>query len=209
MSDVKPNQTVKIFLKTRQGLDVILECLVKEYLNDRLSLNFNETLFEPYYDYLQEGDEIGVKIFTPLGVIVFYSMILNSPQEEEFVIEYVEASPQIQRREYARIECHEKLIIETNDKNLITARTLDISGNGIKFEVNDEENKNIVPEDIVKMTLTMPNAKSVIAKAKIVNTTSLPRGEHVLTYVEIDEKDRDRIIKRCFELQTNTEESFE
>ena len=34
-------------------MDVILECLVKEYLNDRLSLNFNETLFEPYYDYLQ------------------------------------------------------------------------------------------------------------------------------------------------------------
>ncbi len=209
MSDVKPNQTVKIFLKTRQGVDVILECLVKEYLNDRLSLNFNETSFEPYYDYLQEGDEIGVKIFTPLGVIVFYSMILNSPQEEEFVIEYVEASPQIQRREYARIECHEKIIIETSDKNLIIARTLDISGSGIKFEVNDDENQHIVPEDIVKMTLTMPNAKSVVARAKIVNTTFLPRDEHVLTFIEIDEKDRDRIIKRCFELQTNTEESFE
>lgn len=198
MSDVKPNQKVKLFI---DSIDVILDCTVKYFDNDRIALNYGKKLLE-YSDYLQEGDEVGIKIFTPVGIIVFDAMILDSPLEREFVIEYVESSPKIQRREYTRVPFESKLILEKGSKKIVIAKTLDVSGGGIKFEtLNSEDHTAFVPNEKVKITLYIPNNRSVNTYAKIIENNSLPKEHHVLQFIDIDESERERIIKKTFELQ--------
>lgn len=197
MGDIKPNQKVKLFL---DSMDVIIDCSVKSHDNDRIVLDFDKNILE-YAEYLQEGDEIGVKIFTPVGIIVFDSMILNSPLEKEFVIECVESSPKVQRREYARVPFQTKIILEKSNKTLLIAQTIDISGGGIKFLTKEEDNNAFLPEEKVKITLYMPEEKSINTRARIVENPHIPKNNHVLQFLDIDESERERIIKKCFELQ--------
>ncbi len=196
MGEIKEGQKVKLTINTDEGLEKELECTIKNIYADRLSLNYPEEIFK-YIEYFEEGEDVPVKIFTPLGIKSFSALILDSPYEEDFTIEYIENANEIQRREYVRVQLCVKVFIEKEDKNNVIAYTIDVSGGGIKFMSEEKFND----KEKIKIVMYMPDDKAIQAKGVIVHNQFIPKNQHIVSFSEIDEKDRDRIIKKCFEIQ--------
>lgn len=196
MGEIRENQQVKLSFNLFDGSEKEVTCRIKSFHNDRISLKPTTSL-DAYIEYLQEGNEVKAKIFTPLGVKVYEAMVINSPLEDEFVIEYVENTVQIQRREYLRMPYQVKLVIERNNKEVIITQTVDISGGGVRFFHGGAFEE----DELVKASLYIPDERLIKAQGLILPHTNIPEGQYALFFDEIDERDRDRIIKKCFELQ--------
>lgn len=197
MGEIREGQKVKIYLMTMEDSEKEFDCSIKDVYTDRLVLNFPPEILA-YSEQLEEGSEIPVRIFTPLGVKVFDTMVLNSPQESEFTIEYVQNSTDIQRREYVRVQCNMKVVIEQGGyNNNIVTYTIDIGGGGIRFFYEG----SFAPQESVKITLFMPEDRSIQARGTVIENNFIPANHHVLSFTEIEEKERDRLIKKCFEIQ--------
>lgn len=200
MSEIRAGQKIKLCFKTDGNSEAEFDCFIKEVFKDRLSLAFSGEIMR-YINFLDEGKELQVKTFTPLGVKVFTTMILNSPLEDDFVIEYVEDSIQIQRREHVRVFLNAKIIIIRECFENISTKTVDISGGGLRFFYEG----NFYPQESVEIFLYLPSqVKPIKAVGTIQHNEYLPKNEHVLLFTSIDEKDRDIIIKQCFNIQRNT-----
>lgn len=200
MGEIRENQQVKLSFKTFDETEKELTCRVKSFKGDRLALK-PSTELDAYVDYLHEGDEVKVQLFTPLGVKLFDALILDSPSEPEFVIEYVENSVQIQRRDYIRVPLKAKIVIERDNREVIITETVDLSGGGVRFLHKGGFNEN----EIVKLSLYLKNERLIIAKGLILTNEHLPEGQKALFFDEIEEKDRNIIIKKCFGMQLNVE----
>ena len=192
MSDLSLNQKAKIFFDSENGIEMELDCYINNIEDDRLGLDYPQDA-ETLKKYLEEGTPIDVKIFTPSGLMVFESVVINSP-DEGFVIEYVEDAVVIQRRDYSRSPLKTKLELKLRTETFV-ASTIDISGGGIKFFSKEDLN----PEEVVTGKLYLKNF-DVPARfeAVILDNPSLQPDEYTLAFTNIDEKERDKIIKTCF-----------
>lgn len=198
MGEIQENQQTKLFFKLADSSEKELNCTIKKIYSDRISLNFPEDVND-YLDYLQEGDEISVKIFTPTGIKAFDAVILNSPIENDFVIEFVEDYLEIQRRMYLRMEFNAKVLIERGKTNIVT-HTLDIGGGGIRFFYEG----SLDDKETVNCHLFLPMLPTINAQGIIIKDPRLNENEYVMVFTNIEEKNRDKIIKKCFELQVNS-----
>lgn len=197
MGEIREGQKAKLSFKMADNSEKEFDCFIKEIQKDRLSLDFSQEILS-YAQYLEEGTELPVKIFTPSGIKLFDSIILNSPLESEFTIEYTENSIQIQRRAYTRVDLKTKVIIERTERTNVVTHTIDISGGGLRFFYEGD----FEPKERVKFLLYLPfEAHSVQAEGIIINNEHLQKNEHILYFTEIKERERDRIIKKCFEIE--------
>lgn len=197
MGEIRAGQIIKLYSNAAYDSDKEFICTIGHVYNDRLELNLSEGVPDDL-EFLEEGSEILVKIFTPSGVKIFDSIVLNSPLEPEFVIEFAEFAMEIQRREFIRVQLDTKVVIQRPDRTFVVAMTMDISGGGVRFL----HKGTLTPGEDVKVTLYLPNTRFVEAKAKILDNARLPINQHVLVFTQIDEGDRDRIVKQCFDIQT-------
>lgn len=201
MSEIKENQLIKLIFSTADGSEKELDCTIKKLYKDRIAIRFSEETIK-YIDYLGEGEEINVKIFTPSGIKMFNAIILNSPLEAEFIIEFVEDYIEIQRRKYLRADLETKVIIQRPEKENIVTSTIDIGGGGIRFHFDGRfENK-----EKVTCLLYLPMAiRSIQATGVIISEEHLGKNQYVLIFTKIEERDRDQIIKKCIEIQAANE----
>lgn len=196
MSEISINEKAKIFFDGENDIEMELDCIVKKIYDDRLEIEYPEDAPQTLKQYLQEGTPIDVKVFTPSGLVVFESMVINSPDEEEFTIEYVEDAVVIQRRDYSRSLLKTKLMLESR-KEVFICSTIDISGGGIKFCSSED----LEPEQPVKGKLYLRNFDMpAVFEGEILDNPSLQPDEYTLAFTNIDEKERDKIIKTCFDL---------
>lgn len=198
MGEIRADQKAMLSFKVADNSEKELDCHVKNIYTDRLSLRYPEETLS-YAQYLEEGNEVPVKIFTPSGIKMYDAMILNSPLESEFVIEYVESAIQeIQRREYSRIQLKTKIIIEREDADNIVTQTVDIGGGGIRFVHNGVFH----PDEKVSCRLYFPfEMASYFLQGQITKKPHLPANEHIMLLNRITEHDRGRIIRKCFEIE--------
>ena len=200
MSEIREDQKAKLSFKLPDDSYKEMECFVKGIHHDRLSLTFPKEMM-PYVRYLQEGEEVPISIFTPTGIRMFNSVILNSPLEEEFVVEYDENYTQIQRREYTRAKLETKFIVERLENENIVTHTIDIGGGGVRFFYEG----SFKPNELVHCRLYLPFIlASVQAQGHILEKPYLNKNEHVVFFSKISEIERDKIIKKCFELETKS-----
>ncbi len=196
MREIRKKQKAKISILLDNGSERNFECFVKEVHSDRIYLDYPKEIIE-YGQYLQEGLTLSVKIYTPSGIKMYDAMVLNSPLDFDFVIEYVEDYIQIQRREYLRVPLETKVIIERESENIVT-KTIDVSGGGIRFLSNKKLNYN----EKIKCMLYLPmRLESIKAQGVIIRAPHLPQGQYIMLFEKISERDRDKIVKKCFELQ--------
>jgi len=197
MGEIREHQKAKLSFKMADNSEKEFECQIKEVQKDRILLDFPKEMLD-YAQYLDEGSEMPVKIFTPTGIKIFDTIILNSPTESDFVIEYVEDAIKVQRREYQRVNLETKLIIERGEKLNVVVKTIDISGGGIRFFC-EESFEN---QEELNVLLYLPyELRSLKIQGSILKKGHLEKNEHVLLFTKIDEKDRDKIIKRCLKIQ--------
>lgn len=204
MNDIIENQQIKLSFKISDDSQKDLSCSIKKAYKDRLALNFPKETID-YINYLQEGDEVKANIYTPTGIKMFDAIILNSPLESEFIIEFVEDYIEIQRRKYLRSDLDTKVIIERGEEDNIVTHTLDIGGGGIRFfyqgDFHHQEN--------VGCLLYLPMyLRSIKARGIIIRDEYLKKNEHVLVFTKIEERERDKIIKKCIELQAGISQQF-
>lgn len=201
MDEIKKDQKVKLLLRMADVSIKEIDCQIKEVYSDRISLTTPSEVLENA-EYLQEGQEFVVKIFTPNGVKIFDTIVLDSPLEEEFVIEYAAVASEVQRREYVRVPMQVKIVVQKNDNKGVIASTIDISGGGIRFEYYD----GLVAGEEVQVDMYFPELKMIQVRGVVIHNDFFPENVFVLAYTEINEMDRDRIIKRCFKEQISKPE---
>lgn len=193
MKDISENQRAILTFKLDENTKKEVNCIIKEIQNDRISLIFPEDMMA-YADYFAESTEIPVKICTPTGLKTFDTIIINSPLEDEFVIELSEDIVDIQRRAYPRASVDTKIIIERTDNDNIIAKTVDIGGGGIRFTCNGD----FRPDEEVRVLLYLPfQIHSTKAKGVILHKEYLPKNECVIVFTKIEDQDRNKIIKNC------------
>ncbi len=195
MNKISKDEKAAIFFDGENGIEMQLDCIVKEIFKDKLELEYPSDA-ETLKQYLEDGTPIDVKVYTPSGLLVFESTVLSSPDNDKFVVEYVEDAVVIQRRDYTRSPLKTKLTLELS-KEVFIASTIDISGGGIKFFSKEE----LEPEQVVKGKLYLRNFDTpAVFEAVILDNPSLQPDEYTLAFTNIDEKERDKIIKTCFDI---------
>ena len=198
MGDIKEGQLAKIIFEADYK-SAFIDCTIKDVYSDRMSLDVSDEIIDNA-KYLQEGAEIAVKVFTQSGIRIFNSIVLNSPEEPEFIIEYVENSIQLQRRNFSRVAFECPLLIKRITDRDIKAKTIDISGGSIRF-VTEEE---LSFDKKLEVYFYLPEGhKAVSFVGHLVGLEHLPQNEYVIVFDEISETDRNKIIKKCFEIETS------
>lgn len=203
MREIEESQKAKLSFLLPDNTEKDIICTVKEIFNDRMSLVYPPEAIT-YAKYLQEGAEVPVSIFTSNGVNVFESMILNSPLESDFMIEYTGEYVHIQRRQYSRSILETKIIIERKSGNILT-HTIDIGGGGLRFFYEG----NFQSKEDVEIRLFLPlQIKSIVAHGYVIeHQPYLPENQHVIYFTKISKEDQEKIVKKCAELEAAKNEN--
>lgn len=194
MFELQNGQEVKIKFDTPSLSDIEINCSVKWYENDRISLVFPEEQ-KNYEKDLPEGKEIEVIIYTNSGIFVFESIVMNSPLERNFVIELPDEKKKIQRRDYIRAPINLKMHLKKGDTEFET-KTINIGGGGVRFITQE----NLEMGDLWKFILFLPENKKIQGLGKVLYT--ILKGNNmasVIAFSDIKETERNRIIKLCLD----------
>ena len=205
MKEIRKGSTIKLKVKISSIREVELNCTVLLPQRDRLFLSFPPQ-YEEYAQYLNEGQELTAVLHAENGLQLFDSIILNSPLDKHFIIEYDTNATIVQRREYVRVKARIDMMLETNGK-YTKATTENIGGGGIKFNAIQEFKKN----DTINYSLKLPEMdNSIKGTLRIIKIDKHELGtSYVGIYTTINETDRNKIIKFCFEKEANIQRNSE
>lgn len=221
MTNIQVNQRLSITIDTPEGEKSILS-YVREVYPDRLVLTQPQD-WEEYVSYLEEGEEIKTKIFTRVGVLLYTAVIMNSPADDAFTIEYNEDFAQIlQRRAYTRVsletvvDCSYDELVKADvinddsksdfvefaaplscefETKVVEAETIDIGGGGLRIKTKAD----LPRQKTITFKINLFD-DIIIAKGVIVENNSLPEHQYGVQFTQISNDDRDKIIKTCFKI---------
>lgn len=195
MEELKKGQKIKIKFNASSIRSFEVTCTLKWYESDRIGLIYPENE-QTQVKYLHEGKELEVIIYTEKGIYLFDSIVIDSPYNRDFIIEFPEEKTKIQRREYVRAPIQLDFVLNKREFEEIT-KTINIGGGGVRFNCNKEFKSG----DIWDFDLYLPVKDSLISgTGEILYSTR--QGSNVVSvikFAEIEESSRNKIIKLCFE----------
>ena len=103
-------QRVRVGVETENGELFQFFSYIKNFSDDRLFLVFSEANAK-YEQYLTEGKEVRLSIYTPIGIFLTTAIILNSANNCEFDVEIEHEPKRIQRRRYVRADGFYRMIL--------------------------------------------------------------------------------------------------
>lgn len=219
---VQQDQQINIILKTEEGQKII-SSYIREVYPDRLVLTQPQN-WETYLSYLEEGEEIDTKVLTRAGVFLYTSVILNSPVDDCFTIEYNENSAKLlQRRAYTRVKMDtivdcEYDVLDKNEKSAnqniygnmvqfstslsckfekftVEAETIDMGGGGLKIKAVSE----LPLKTPITFCINLFD-DIIVAQGVIVENNKLPEKQYGIMFTKISDEDREKIIKTCVQI---------
>ena len=194
MTAIKRGLKVQIEFESGFGKKSRIDCYILDYEDDRIELMYPASK-EEFIPYLSEGTELKAFIYTFGGIQVLDSIVLNSPLED-FTIEYHEDTQIIQRRKYLRVPLITELFITLPEGNK-KSETLDVSGGGIRFAFGE----TLENQKVYNGSLRLEKYEPLIFFTGIVSKKSFFKpDEYVIEFTEIDENSREKIIKKCVEV---------
>jgi len=221
MTNIQVNQRLSIAIDTPEGEKNILS-YVREVYPDRLVLTRPQD-WEENISFLEEGEEVKTKIFTRVGVLLYTAVILNSPADDNFTIEYNENFAQIlQRRAYTRVsletivDCSYDELIKAEvinntatsdfvefsaplscefETKIVEAETIDIGGGGLRIKTKED----LPRQKSITFKINLFD-DIIVAQGVIVENNSLPEHQYGVQFTKISNDDRDKIIKTCFKI---------
>lgn len=193
MRHIAKGTKVRIEFEDKNKTQHNVECYVVESESDRLILTFPPS-GRKYIDCFREGESIKAYIYSYSGILILTPMIIEAPNDENLItIEFKEEQQVIQRRQYFRISYTTDFCIEVDGKKIHT-RTIDVSGGGVRF-LSDEEIKT---EEVYKGELRISSIDNPVELlGRVFKKNPDKKNEYVFEYTRIDEKQRDKIIKKC------------
>lgn len=195
LNPIKRGLKVQVEVETGRTRTVI-DCYILEPDSDRLTLSFPASKNE-YAPYLSEGTEIKAFVYSFTGIMIFDSIVFDSPFDGQFVIEFSENHQVIQRRKYLRIPYITDFFLEREDGNIKTS-TVDISGGGVRFLTNF----HLKAEQQYSAQLRLNSYEPMIKVCGMILKKNFYRNnEYVLEFMQIEEKERERIIQKCVKIE--------
>lgn len=166
-----------------------VEAIIDKVEPDRIKLNWVKAV-DAQIRKLQEGDEVLAAVHTSAGVKRMNSMIISD--YKELIIENAPAISELQNRAFVRASVKIRIFIKTKGK-LLGASTLDLSGGGVKFELDKEK---LDPNSEIQIRFLEDDfSKDMTIKAKIIKI--FDPNIYVANFTDIDEHDRDKIVRFC------------
>lgn len=195
MGTVKVAQRVRIGVEAEGGQILQFFSYIKQVGSDRIKLVFSPTK-QHFTQYLTEGSTIKLSIYTPIGILLMDSIVIQEPVDCEFEVEFSPMAKRIQRRKYVRAKANYRLIIEQMNKTF-TALSEDIGGGGVRFMCDSP-----LQQSSAKGKLFVPDFQEGIAfTGKIIIKQHFKQNEYLLEFDKISEEDRTKIIQKCIQLE--------
>lgn len=195
LNPIKRGLKVQIEFETGSKRN-ILDTYILEPDSDRLTLSFPDSKRE-FAPYLREGTEIKVFIYTFTGIMIIDSIVYDSPFDGKFIIEFNEQHQVIQRRKYLRMPYITDFFLEKEDGNLKT-ESVDIGGGGVRFITDYPLKASSHYRVQLRLSAYEPMIK---AEGTILKKNFYKPNEYVLEFMKIDEKERDKIVQKCFQIE--------
>jgi len=203
MKELAAGQKAKVKVELSSIRSIEIDCEIKWSEPDRVALTFPEDKLE-YASYFLEGQEIMVTLYTLKGIRIYESIVIDSPFEGDFTVEYYEGNDEeyvnVQRREFVRVQTEQPITLFINgEKKPIQATTIDIGGGGLRLCTN----KEIFSGDILNFILYPRNwHQSIKGSAEVIKTTKNDNITcAVLRYINVKEFEMNKIFRLCFEIQ--------
>lgn len=195
LNPIKRGLKVQVEVETGRTRTVI-DCYILEPDSDRLTLSFPASKNE-YAPYLSEGTEIKAFVYSFTGIMIFDSIVFDAPFDGQFVIEFSEHHQVIQRRKYVRMPYITDFFLEREDGNIKTS-TVDISGGGVRFLTEHP----LSADKVFKAQLRLNSFEPMIkAEGVILKKNFYKSNEYVMEFMQIEEKERDKIIQKCLKIE--------
>ena len=180
-----------------------VDCYIIEPDYDRLTISFPEARSD-LLPYLTEGSEIKAFVYPFSGIIVVNSVVFDAPFDGRMVIEFNEENQVIQRRKYLRMPYITDLYLQLEEGN-IKVNTLDIGGGGVRFIYD----KTLPDSMNLTAQLRYANYEPLIKlQGMILKKNFYKPNEYVLEFMQIKEVDRDKIIKKCIDLEREQNKKY-
>ena len=181
----------------------IVDCYILEPEFDRLTISFPESRAD-LIPYLSEGSEIKAFVYTFSGIIILDSIVYDAPFDGRMVIEFNEEHQIIQRRKYLRMPYITDLFLQLDEGNYRTD-TIDIGGGGVRFH----SEKSFQNMDKYNAQLRIEKYGHLIkAKGVVLKKNFYKPKEYVFEFTQISEEDRDKIIKKCINLEREQNKKY-
>lgn len=197
MRQIKPGQKVRVGIEVQNRQVLQFFCAVNKVYADRIELSFPESK-KQFLKYINEGDDVRLSVYSPVGIILIKSIVLNSPANGEFLVELPADHKRIQRRRYIRAAANYRLIIKYKETP-VTALTQDIGGGGVRFLCDVA----LELKERVEARLFVPDfAHSIPFIGEISVKDHFRENEYLIEFEEITENDRSRIIQKCLQIES-------
>lgn len=193
MRRISKDTKVRIEFKDLNAAVQNIDCYVVNVEQDRLILSFPHKA-RKFSENLGEGEVVKAYIYSYSGILVLNPMIIEAPNDENLItIEFKEEQQVIQRRQYFRICWETDFCIIVDGKKLET-RTIDVSGGGLRFFCKED----IKTDEIYKGSLRISSVNDPAELCgRVFKKNPDKKNEYVFEYTQIEERERERIIKKC------------
>ena len=197
----KEQKIALIFQKGDNLIEII--CTIEKIYDDRLELALPQ-YFMRYIDSLQVNSRVTAKVFTKLGTIDFNSVIIKSPLEDEFVIEFDYNAIKLTAGEDIPVVAAVEPIFIQKDNDNISTKTLHLSTEYIKFASSKYK---FSINDVIDATLNLPEDYGIIKfKAIISEIDDVFDDEYKATFSTITEIDRQNLLYYMYMYSKDTEQ---
>ena len=185
------NEGQKLALLFNKDLNIVeMTCTIEKVLEDRLYLTLPQ-YFMRYIAYLQEGTELTAKVFSKLGTIDFNTMIINSPLEDNFIIELdYNAIKLTTGEDVPNIKAVDFLEINRENETL-RVKTFEVSTDYLKFT----SNKSFTIGETFTAVLILPKSYGKINfVGEISDIDPIYTNEFTAKYVTITERAKQDLL---------------
>lgn len=187
------NQKAKITFVSDDKI-VEMDCYIAKIYYDRLKIEL-PNMAERYFQDLKAGTSIKLNIFSQVGIINQESVVLSSPQEVDFMIEYdPDAIEVVNRRQGKRYSANCNLIIFRPLLGDIETQLIDISTRGLRYYSDIPLETGF--EYDCKVFLT-PTENQILFRGKVLDNKGLPAGVFRMMIDRISYKDKQTLLNYC------------
>ncbi len=187
------NQKAKIIFEADDKI-VEMDCYIGKIYYDRIKLELPKAA-NRYSQYLRTGNKITVNVFSQVGVLVQDSIILSSPLEKEFTVEYdMDAITIENRRRIKRYSANCDIIIFRPLLGNIETQIIDISTRGLRYYSDIPLEAGAIFD--CKLILK-PTDNKILFKGRIADNKGLPAGVYRMVIHKIAYKDKQTLLDYC------------
>lgn len=166
---------------------------INKILNDRLFINL-PPYFMRYINYFDVGEDLTIKVFTKIGTIDFNTIVISSPLEDEFAVEYdPNAVKFTASEEIPVISAILSLQIQEGQgaEEFYTTRTIEVASEYLKLY----SDKKYQLEDTFDCKLILPkNYGTISFRATVTDIDSVYENEYTVSYSLMNEYDRQSLL---------------